>query len=76
MMTDQRLRALARLAAEVATCAPLRHNDYTPSALIPWPVIDAIRQELDGAGIDWRAARKAYEKALRDARRERAKRRA
>lgn len=57
---------LARLATEVAITAPARRNKYARDARIPWRVVEAIRAELEAAGVDWSAMRDRYVELLRD----------
>lgn len=53
-MSDQdRFRALAVLAVQVALDAPARPRHG--SVYIPSKVVEEIRAELDRVGIDWRA---------------------
>ena len=52
-MTPELIKAIAKVAAYPAD-GPKR---YTFAALIPWTYIQALRAELEAAGIDWRAFR-------------------
>lgn len=45
-------------AIEVAMAAPERRGQYSSSALIYWPKIEALRAALDVLGIDWHAAKR------------------
>jgi hypothetical protein len=53
--------ALATLALEVAISAPARRHKHTPSATIPWDVVERIRAELPKLGIDWRQVKAGAE---------------
>ena len=61
-MTDR----LLVLACEVAIKAPLRRNQYSSEARIPWWIVEELRAELAARGVDWKAAH-AKDKACRDA---------
>jgi len=55
-------RQLAKLATLIAIEAPVYHQAWNVSTYVAWPLIDAIRAELEKAGVDWRALRKKAKK--------------
>lgn len=57
-----------KLLVEVAIGAPLKKNEFSVEARIPWELMDRIRSELDAAGIQWRKVRNEYEKIKKERR--------
>lgn len=51
---------LERLAGEVAIAVPTDRNKYAQCANVPWPIIEALRAELDRRKFDWRTYRLTY----------------
>lgn len=52
-------------AMEVALAAPARQNPAVSSAQIPWARIDALREAIEGVGIDWAAFKESHDSAAR-----------
>lgn len=59
-MSPAEQRRLAAIALELAAVAPLRRGQNVYAAQIPWSLIERARDELDGAGFDWRAFRREH----------------
>jgi hypothetical protein len=57
---------LTKLATMVAIEAPMRRKYPAYFALITWQTVESIRAELERQGFDWRAARKEYERLMRE----------
>ncbi len=45
---------IVRLARDVAAVVPAERNRATSTAKVPWSLINALRDELDRAGVEWR----------------------
>jgi hypothetical protein len=52
-------------AMEVALAAPAKQNPTASSAQIPWVKIDALREAIEGVGIDWAAFKQDHDSAAR-----------
>jgi hypothetical protein len=50
---DPVTRVLAA-AITIARRAPQRRGSYVSHALIPWPLIEELREALDAGGVEWR----------------------
>ena len=65
------MNRLEQLAGEVAVVTPLRRNETATSALVPWAIVEEIREQLTLRGYDWEAAalelRRLHEKRRRGA---------
>lgn len=58
-LTDtESLQKLAFLAAMIAVEAPVKRADFSIRTPVRWQIIDMIRAELTGNGLDWKATRK------------------
>jgi pyruvate-formate lyase-activating enzyme len=56
-LSSDELRAVVVTAAFAAAAPPLKRGAYVHAAQVPWSRIEALRDALDAAGIDWKAQR-------------------
>lgn len=65
-LARERVVKLVTLATVVALQAPAKQAKYSVEARIPWATIDEIRAALKAAGVDYDAARRRYDKLIKE----------